>query len=370
MLKKDCLTSAFNAFFSVSYIPFVLPALLAFMHMDQGITWLYTCILITCVTAMATFITKRPIIAGPGIAGIVIISNLSKTVSDPQNIVSIIIITACILAITSLTQLPASFISVLSNRVKTGFKAGVGLMFITIAFSMLEEQHIHYFLVLVSILYFLRSYSVACPIICIVITIFLNKSTAIHPDFILPELHTPKFDLSIWSATITLALTMFIDCTITGNTLNPGNENKSIQVASIGSLAGSITNIMPCSIYIESLIFSKETTTQASYILAGLFLLLGVFHNLVIPGFIAAALLALLGLKVILGTQPKIWFFKSPQIIIMMLVIAITRSFLYGIFIGITLDVIQALYQGQKLKANTINWLLFLATTSVILNLN
>lgn len=356
------LANSLNAFFSISYIPFVLPILLGFLHINNSQIWLYSCLLIAASTAIATYINHKPTIAGPGIASIAIIANtISTYIQDPSRIIAIIISTVILLFIISLSNLPNDFVNVLSNNIKRGFKAGVGLMFILIAFTLIQEKQIIYFLSLTIFFYLLRNYSIICPIICILITVYFNNSTNLNFNIIPPDSHTISFDISILPAVITLLFTMMIDCSITGNTLNPGNENNSLRIASISSILGGLSSIMPCSVYIESLIFPKDSSQYPAYYLALYFIILGILgNNIIIPNFISAALLAILGIKIILTTKPQLWLFKSPQIVIIMLIIAISRSFLYGIFFGLLFDALSLLYMQKPVPSKVFYWLLFL----------
>ncbi len=370
MLLKSNLANSLTAFFSVSYIPFILPILLEFYSINNDYLWFCNCILLAVATFIATFISKKPIIAGPSIAGIAIIaSKIAPITNNPKIITTIVICTSTLLIISSLLGATNSLLQIISTRIKTGFRAGVGLMFIIIACSMVKLEYSHYFLSLSVIFFLCRKQAFVCPIICLAITVFMNQFQ-LEPETKFSAIYfLPVWQNNLIPSIISLTMTMLIDSTITGNTLNPKKENTSIKIAAGSSYLGAIACAIPCSIYLESLIFPKNAETNSAYMCAFMFLVISIAgSSIIIPSYLAAALLAVLGIKIIHSTKPKLWLTKSPQIILIMLVIAIFKSFLYGIFVGLLIEVATNMHEKNKITKNQWAWLLTMLASITLIN--
>lgn len=359
---NTALSQGFMAFFAITYIPFVIVALLGFMQINNDYLWFTCCSMLACTSLIASLLAKKPIAAGPSIAGVVIIaSKFANVISDPKAITAIILLSALILIILSMLNLTNSLLSILNENIKTGFRAGVGLMFIGIALQMLTQANIINFLGLTVIFFCFRNLPVINAIICILLTVILNHFH-LEPSLIASQsLIIPSWHLKLIPLVIMLVMTMFIDCTITGNTLNPGKEDMSLKVAGFSSIFGGLLAAFPCSIYLESLVFNKNTKMYTLYFMCLLFLLLAfIGKSIIIPTYLSAALLANLGLKIILMTKPKLWL-KNLKIISIILAIAYFKSFLYGITLGV---ILEPKLDNKQYKY----WLIFLVSAVILVN--
>lgn len=365
------LSCSLNAFFAVSYIPFILPVLCAsFFHRSPDL-WFFSCISISVASLAATIIAKKPIIAGPSIGSIsVILANIIPNLENINQISIIILITSCILLVTSLTSAASSFVNTLSNDIKTGFKSGLGLMFLLISYSMVASntQSIGFFLILLGIFYYAKDIKFVNPAICIVVTLLANNfyiPYSFNPEM---NLHIPELSFSIIPNAILLAFTMFIDCSITGNTLNPGNEHRSLQLAGANSFLSSFAVNIPISIYLESLIYEKNSHMISGYIFCILYALVAFLSSkIIIPSYLSAALLGMLGIKIFVSTKPQSWYKNSTVPLLVMAIIALYKSFLYGICAGMIYEVLQAKYRGHIIYKKNYIWLTILSITSSII---
>ena len=368
-MNKD-LVNGINSFFSLSYVPFILPNLLANTGINYEIIWFYSCLMLAILSMSATYLCKKSIIAGPSIAGITVISaGIIPTLTHTNDIIKIIMSTAFLLLIAVMLNLHKSLLEIISSRIRIGFRAGVALMFLLTAIYMLEPKDIYYFIILNITFLALKKYTFLPPIICVAATMFdsnISKFTIIK--FNLLSTDWSMWDLNVISGIIVLFTTLLMDCTITANTLNPGKEGKSITIAATSSSIGAFLLGSPCGIYIETLIFSKEKNLSSAYICASLFLIISFLGSgLNIPNFIAATLLTQLAIKIFIATKPKLWLKKSPEIIIIMLTIGIFKSFLFGITIGLISEIIGNLYNNKLIQKLTIKWTTALTAASIFI---
>lgn len=366
-LLKENIPNALSGFFSISYVPFIVPVLLNSLNIEHSIIWLATCLTIAIATYISSIIINKPVVAGPSIAGIAIISNRIIPNTNFNELIAIVLSSCILIALLTKLKVHNSLLKILNNQIKTGFKAGIGLMFFYSAIQMVQDKDKIFFIFLLTFFWLMKDKKIIISAICIAITFILNedKSFAL-PDKITLQLLTPILHLNLIKNILILTSTIYIDSLLTINTLKEGSENKGLYFTSFSSIFSAITLGAPCAIYMESLILKNTPLKITSYIISVCFLILGILgSNIQIPSFVAASLLALLGIQIIILTEPKTWVTKKPNILCIAVVIGIFKSFLYGIFLGILLEYIK----NNKYQLISTFWILAMGSIIAIINL-
>ena len=365
MSKIPASLDIINAFFTISYIPFLLPKMLYGTGFNAELLWTTICTLIAVCSIIATYFSQRALIAGPSIAAIaVLMDRVYPSINSNSELAAIILTTSVLLALSAQFNLHNKLLRILSNKTKIGFKAGIGLMFLITSLSMVHASNTLLFFALFSVFIILRNYSFIPPLICIATTIALNLETSSAIHQLKPMLFMPSWHNSLIASIIVLYSTMLIDTTITANTLNPGKEHKGLNLTAVFSGISSCSTLLPCSMYLETLILPNKNDIKAAYYCAFIFMLFGILgRNLFIPDYLAAALLASLGIKIFISTKPQIWLRKSPQAIIVALFVGLIKSFLIAITAGIALDTIK-----NKLTLENTIWLIMLTFVIVLVH--
>lgn len=344
-------SNGINAFFSVSYIPFLIPGLLSIAGANTENAWLTCCIIIALATSIASYSCNRALIAGPSIAATAIITESIAPNTQMPEICAIILIVALLLIISAKINLHKKLLNVLSCKTKIGFKAGIGLMFIVTALAMTPASKAIEFVFLVTAFKLTsKKRPYIAPVICIVITLLTNHTHIATISTIQQDIVYPDWSKNLIPYIFMLYTALMIDCTITANTLNPGKEHKGLNLAGCFSILGAISGPLAANIYLETLIIPNKNQIKTSYICAICFLIAGfVGKDITIPNYLSASLLASLGISIFIASKPNIWLPKSPQISTVAAIIGLSKSFIIAITAGIAIDCLKTKPTKDKL---------------------